>query len=113
MRSSPPTSTHEERAEQLRQQVQDWRGLLGQPGRGSAASAEFDRRADQDQAAFEAGNKYQPAGGAVEDIGLGAVDDLLHGLVEGATLGLSGRLGRGGFHEPLPRENKAFRRRDR
>src|SRR3989442_14437223 len=108
MRSSPPTSTHEERAEQLRQQVQDWRGLLGQPGRGSAASAEFDRRADQDQAAFEAGNKYQPAVGAFEYIGLGALDDLLHGLVGGATWELSGRLGLRGFRKNLPRGNKNF-----
>src|SRR2546426_7625659 len=103
MRSSPPTSTHEERAEQLRQQVQDWRGLLGQPGRGSAAFAGFYRRADQDQAAFEAGNKYQPAGGGVEDNRLGGVGDLLHRLRRGADRGLFGTLRLRGVPKPIPR----------
>src|SRR3989442_15392254 len=58
--------------------------------------------------AFEAGNKYQPAVGAFEYIGLGALDDLLHGLVGVATWELSERLGLGGFEDPFPSETNTF-----
>jgi len=58
--------------------------------------------------AFEAGNKYQPAVGAFEYIGLGALDDLLHGLVEVATWELSERLGLGGYEDHRPSESDTF-----
>src|SRR5947209_19518219 len=58
--------------------------------------------------AFEAGNKYQPAVGAFEYIGLGALDDLLHGLVGVATWELSERLGLGGYEDHCPNEENTL-----